>query len=100
MRIKALALVLPMATLFLALSGIASAASFTVLHSFSGPDGETPAAPLIQGADGFFYGSRPTEATSRFCPPTAAARSSARTRAAPSRRSTPSRDPKALGPRA
>jgi len=56
MRIKALALVLPMATLFLALSGIASAASFTVLHSFSGPDGETPAAPLIQGADGFFYG--------------------------------------------
>src|SRR6266545_4960168 len=56
MRIKALALVLPMATLFFALSGIASAASFTALHSFSGPDGETPAAPLIQGTDGFFYG--------------------------------------------
>src|SRR5215204_4220584 len=32
------------------------AVSFSVLHSFSGPEGETPAAPLIQGADGFFYG--------------------------------------------
>src|SRR4029079_5656727 len=30
--------------------------SFSVLHSFNGPDGETPAAPLVQGADGFFYG--------------------------------------------
>src|SRR5215208_730974 len=30
--------------------------SFTVLHSFSGVDGETPAAPLVQGADGSFYG--------------------------------------------
>jgi uncharacterized repeat protein (TIGR03803 family) len=34
----------------------AGAVSFSVLHSFSGPDGETPAAPLVQGADGFFYG--------------------------------------------
>jgi uncharacterized repeat protein (TIGR03803 family) len=33
-----------------------TAVSFSVLHSFSGPDGETPAAPLVQGADGFFYG--------------------------------------------
>src|SRR6266540_2422309 len=32
------------------------AVSFSVLHSFSGPEGETPAAPLVQGADGFFYG--------------------------------------------
>jgi uncharacterized repeat protein (TIGR03803 family) len=57
MRIKALALVLPVATfILLAFSGIASAASFTVLHSFSGVDGETPAAPLVQGSDGFFYG--------------------------------------------
>ncbi len=56
MRIKAIALVLPVATLFLLLPGVASAASFTALHSFSGPDGETPAAPLIQGTDGFFYG--------------------------------------------
>jgi uncharacterized repeat protein (TIGR03803 family) len=31
------------------------AVSFSVLHSFSGPEGETPAAPLVQGADGFFY---------------------------------------------
>ena len=30
--------------------------SFSVLHSFAGPEGETPAAPLVQGADGFFYG--------------------------------------------
>ncbi len=56
MRIKALVLVLPVATVFLALAGVASAASFTVLHNFSGPEGETPAAPLVQGADGFFYG--------------------------------------------
>jgi uncharacterized repeat protein (TIGR03803 family) len=57
MRIKALVLVLPVATFFLlAFSGAASAASFTALHSFSGLDGETPAAPLVQGADGFFYG--------------------------------------------
>jgi uncharacterized repeat protein (TIGR03803 family) len=55
MRIKALAFVLPVAMLFLAFPGLASAASFT-LHSFSGPEGETPAAPLVQGADGFFYG--------------------------------------------
>jgi uncharacterized repeat protein (TIGR03803 family) len=38
-------------------SGAATGAvSFSVLHSFSGPEGETPAAPLVQGADGFFYG--------------------------------------------
>jgi uncharacterized repeat protein (TIGR03803 family) len=34
----------------------AAAVSFSVLHSFAGPEGETPAAPLVQGADGFFYG--------------------------------------------
>jgi uncharacterized repeat protein (TIGR03803 family) len=56
MRTKALALALFAATLVLAFPGVASAATFTVLHSFSGPDGETPAAPLIQGADGFIYG--------------------------------------------
>ena len=54
MRNKALAL--PVAMLFLLWTGVASAASFTVLHSFGGPEGETPAAPLVQGADGFFYG--------------------------------------------
>ena len=57
MRFKAVVLVLSVATFFLlAFSGAASAASFTVLHSFSGLEGETPAAPLVQGADGFFYG--------------------------------------------
>ncbi len=34
----------------------ALAQSYQVLHSFSGPDGETPAAALVQGADGFLYG--------------------------------------------
>jgi uncharacterized repeat protein (TIGR03803 family) len=56
MRIKSVLLVLPVATLLLLLPSFASAASFTVLHSFSGSDGQTPAAPLIQGADGFLYG--------------------------------------------
>ncbi len=37
-------------------SATTGAVSFSVLHSFAGPEGETPAAPLIQGADGFFYG--------------------------------------------
>ena len=34
----------------------ATAFSFDVLHSFSGPEGETPAAPLMQAADGLLYG--------------------------------------------
>jgi uncharacterized repeat protein (TIGR03803 family) len=55
MRNKVLALVLSLATLFLA-PCVASAASFTVLHSFGGPEGATPAAPLVQGADGYLYG--------------------------------------------
>jgi uncharacterized repeat protein (TIGR03803 family) len=37
-------------------SATAALASFQVLHSFSGPDGQLPSAPLVQGADGFFYG--------------------------------------------
>ena len=65
MRTKTLALVLPVAILVLALQGVASAASFTVLHSFGGPEGETPAAPLVQGATASSTGSRPTAATSR-----------------------------------
>jgi uncharacterized repeat protein (TIGR03803 family) len=56
MRTKALVLALFSATLVLVFTGAASAAAFTVLHSFGGPDGETPAAPLVQGADGFVYG--------------------------------------------
>jgi uncharacterized repeat protein (TIGR03803 family) len=56
MRTKALILALLGATLTLAFSGTASAAVVTVLHSFNGPDGETPAASLVRGADGLFYG--------------------------------------------
>jgi uncharacterized repeat protein (TIGR03803 family) len=56
MRTKALVFVLPVAIFFLALPGVAAAASFTVLHSFGGPEGETPTAPLVQGVDGSFYG--------------------------------------------
>jgi uncharacterized repeat protein (TIGR03803 family) len=44
------------ATLLLAVPGIAPAASFTGLHDFRGSDGQTPAAPLVQGTDGSFYG--------------------------------------------
>ena len=56
MRTKALVLALFGVTFILALPGVASADAFTVLHSFTGPDGETPAAPLVQGTDGFLYG--------------------------------------------
>jgi uncharacterized repeat protein (TIGR03803 family) len=51
-----LAAVLVCAFVSLVVVGTAAAVPFTVLHSFSGPEGETPAAPLVQGADGFFYG--------------------------------------------
>jgi uncharacterized repeat protein (TIGR03803 family) len=34
----------------------AMAASFQVLHSFAGPEGQTPVTPLVQGTDGFLYG--------------------------------------------
>ena len=37
-------------------SATTGAVSFSVLHSFSGTEGQTPAAALVQGADGFFYG--------------------------------------------
>jgi uncharacterized repeat protein (TIGR03803 family) len=33
------------------------AQTFTTLASFDGPNGETPSGPLIQGADGNFYGT-------------------------------------------
>src|SRR5215208_6911773 len=33
-------------------SGAAAAPSVSVLHSFAGPEGEVPSAPLVQGGDG------------------------------------------------
>ena len=56
MRIKALVFALPVATLILAFPGVASAAAFTVLHSFSGPEGETPARRSSRAPTASFYG--------------------------------------------
>jgi uncharacterized repeat protein (TIGR03803 family) len=42
-----------LAALMLAAPASASVGSF---YSFAGPEGETPAAPLVQGTDGFLYG--------------------------------------------
>jgi uncharacterized repeat protein (TIGR03803 family) len=33
-----------------------AATAVGTFHSFTGPEGETPAAPLVQGLDGYFYG--------------------------------------------
>ncbi|HEY1646663.1 MAG TPA: choice-of-anchor tandem repeat GloVer-containing protein [Terracidiphilus sp.] len=32
---------------------------YSVLHTFSGPDGSNPAGPLVQSGDGSFYGTTP-----------------------------------------
>jgi uncharacterized repeat protein (TIGR03803 family) len=45
------------AALFTALLLPTTAFGLGVLHSFTGPDGETPAAPLVQGTDGLLYGA-------------------------------------------
>jgi uncharacterized repeat protein (TIGR03803 family) len=37
--------------------GVSIAASFEVLHTFTGPDGARPRGALIQTIDGFFYGT-------------------------------------------
>jgi uncharacterized repeat protein (TIGR03803 family) len=36
---------------------VPAAAAVGTLHSFAGPEGQTPAAPLVQGTDGFLYGA-------------------------------------------
>jgi uncharacterized repeat protein (TIGR03803 family) len=41
--------------------------SLTTLHSFTGPDGATPLAPPIQGADGSFYGTTSAGGSSKAC---------------------------------
>jgi uncharacterized repeat protein (TIGR03803 family) len=42
--------------LFLGSAATSAGTSLSVLHSFAGPEGQTPAAPLVQGSDGFLYG--------------------------------------------
>jgi uncharacterized repeat protein (TIGR03803 family) len=57
---RRLAALLTCAFASLVVAGTSSATtgtvSFSILHSFSGPEGQTPAAPVVQGTDGFFYG--------------------------------------------
>src|SRR6266511_1676337 len=43
--------------------------SFTLPHSFAGPDGEVPTTPLVQGADGFLYGVAPLGGDFTVFPP-------------------------------
>jgi uncharacterized repeat protein (TIGR03803 family) len=48
--------VLVVAALCALVLGVPASASVGLLHSFAGPEGETPAAALVQGSDGFLYG--------------------------------------------
>jgi len=43
--------------LYGAMAIAASAQTYVILHSFSGPDGEFPTGPLVQGVDGKWYGT-------------------------------------------
>lgn len=45
-----------LAALSALLLAVPASASVSTFHSFKGPEGETPAAPLVQGVDGFLYG--------------------------------------------
>ncbi len=54
MRVPALLL-----ALFLLDFGHRAAAQLTTLHAFGNGDGANPAAPLVRGTDGFFYGTTP-----------------------------------------
>jgi len=48
--------VLAVAGLCALLLALPASASVGLLHSFAGPEGETPAAALVQGSDGLLYG--------------------------------------------
>src|SRR5262245_57955235 len=57
MKVRAVLVCAFVSLVIVGVTGATTAAvSFSLLHSFSGPDGETPSAPLVQGADGLFYG--------------------------------------------
>jgi hypothetical protein len=56
--ISRLSLVLPLLASGFAVN-IASAQTFTTLHSFTGADGESPQAGVVQAANGEFYGTTP-----------------------------------------